>query len=151
MIGTKKHQQLSKKAPHADDKKQPPQQGVSTHVGARTEAEPIAAGAHAELPTSAIKEKPLSPEVQKYIEQHEQKITVPQALSDLGITAGQDEQLQVPQGPQMPLSDERIMYGLHQPVNTSIRWLATLLLYILQQSHYTIKEVKGHAQRVLKP
>ncbi len=146
-----KHTALS----HASDTASPTPQPtpVSAHVGAGRESEPVVGGAKVEMPAQPIKESPLSPEVQNYIkvQEDQKKMQLPQQLRNMGITAGHDEQPEVPQGPTMPMSDEQIAYGLHQPINNSVRWLATLMLYLLQQSHYTITTVKGRVRRVFKP
>ncbi|MEI6533015.1 MAG: hypothetical protein WCO06_04195 [Candidatus Roizmanbacteria bacterium] len=49
---------------------------------------------------------------------------------------------------QIPMSDEKIMEGRHQPVTSALRWLVELYIYILRQGHIQLKEIKGKITRV---
>lgn len=118
-------------------------------IGAGKEGEPLGRGTAVEI--APIREKPMSPEVAKYIQKQDPTVELDEVLRQAGLTKGQDEELTVPDGPHLLLDDSQIVYGLKQPVNSSLRWLATLMLYLLEQSHYTIRTVKGQVQRVFKP
>ena len=121
---------------------------VSSSGGAATkEAEPTASSLSKTELKSAPEHK-LSPEVIDYIKKQEAAIKVPEALKNMGVSAGIDEDLVV-DGPKLPISDAKIMQGLQYPVNSSVRWLSELALFILKQAHYTVKVVNGHIKRII--
>lgn len=122
---------------------------VASGVGgaATKEAEPTASSLSKTELKSAPEHK-LSPEVIDYIKKQEAAIKVPEALKNMGVSAGIDEDLVV-DGPKLPISDAKIMQGLQQPINSSVRWLAELALFILKQAHYTVKVVNGHIKRII--
>jgi hypothetical protein len=127
-----------------------PQQSITGNAG--KEGEPIGVGRAASVEVPKPVEKPKSDDVSAYIEEQDKKVHIPQALRAIGVSRGRDESVDLEaEGPQLPLTDEEIAAGLKQPLNTTGRWLSALMLYILQQSHYTIRTVKGHVQRVFKP
>jgi hypothetical protein len=49
-----------------------------------------------------------------------------------------------------PISDEKIMDDLKAPPSESKRWFATILLYILERAHLTLKRVGSKVVRILK-
>lgn len=116
------------------------------------ESEPVAVH-KTEIKTEPVPEKKLSPEVVEYIKQHEEKVKLPEALKEMGVVAdAKDHEIEdVVEGPTLPMSDQQIADGLKQPRSMSVRWLSLFLLYLLQQSHYTLKTVKGHVKRIVKP
>ena len=128
----------------------PPPQPAS--ISKPAEFEPPAAKPP-EIKANMHPEKPLSPEVAEYIKHHDEKVKIPEALKQIGIEADAKDQTieEVVEGPKLPLSDQQIADGLKQPMSMSVRWLSLFLLYILQQAHYTIKTVKGHVTRIVKP
>ena len=110
------------------------------------EAEPISSSAPQEM-MEPIRAPELSKEVAGYIEQRE-KMKIPPDLKSIGVQATDD--IHGSTGPTFPLTDEKIEEGLHQPVNSSWRWLAEFLLYHLKQTHLTLKKVHGHIVRVAR-
>ncbi len=111
------------------------------------ESEPTASS----LSKSELKSAPehtLSPEVIDYIKKQEAAIKVPEALKNMGVNSGIDEDLIV-DGPTLPISDTKIVQGLQQPINSSVRWLAELAIFILKQAHYTVKLINGHIKRII--
>lgn len=140
----------------ADDQKKQSHTPLPTTTAAQAarlggkESEPVGGG-RAQVEIAPIREKPMSPEVAQYIQQQEDSIQLDDVLKHAGATKGHDEKIEHVQGPHLPLNDDQIAAGLKQPINSSMRWLATLMLYLLEQSHYTLKTVKGHVERVFKP
>lgn len=135
-----------------DPQAQPPTQPQMQSSPATPETEPSVTKS-VEVRSEATPEKKLSPEVAEYIKQQDETVKIPEALKAIGIEADAKDQefKEVVEGPQLPLTDQQIADGLKQPINMSVRWLSLFLLYILQQAHYTIKTVKGHVTRVIKP
>ena len=109
------------------------------------EAEPVASS-HQEM-MEPIRAPEVSKEVLGYIEQRE-KMKVPPDLKNIGVQATDD--VHGSTGPTFPITDEKIEEGLHQPVNSSWRWLSEFLLYHLKQMHFTLKKVHGHVVRVAR-
>lgn len=89
-----------------------------------------------------------SEEVQKYVDHRKETIKVPSDLKDLGVEAREEAAFQKTQAVNLPITDEKIVEGLHQPIISSWRWLAELALYILKQAHLTLKRIHGHIRRV---
>jgi hypothetical protein len=50
----------------------------------------------------------------------------------------------------LPLADDKILPALHQPITSSLRWLATLAFYILKKAHLTLRVVGGKTIRIFK-
>ena len=91
-------------------------------------------------------EKEVSPFVQKRAE----SIKLPDDLKQVGVQATETTQYPTYQNVNLPLSDEKIEAGLHAPITSSLRWLATLAEYILRSAHLQLRIIHGHAVRVLR-
>ncbi len=91
-----------------------------------------------------------SPEVQPYVKKWAETIRLPPDLKKLGVQANSLSQTTGYQNVKIPLADDKVVSGLHAPITSSLRWLATLALYILKQAHLSLKVVKGHTVRVFK-
>lgn len=130
----------------------PPPQPVAP-VSHAPEVEPIPSKPAEVKTAEPTPEKKLAPEVVEYIKKTEETIKIPDALQEIGVVADAKDQdfSNVIGGPKLPMTDEQIVTGLKQPMSMSVRWLSLFMLYILQQAHYTIKTVKGHVIRVVKP
>jgi len=50
----------------------------------------------------------------------------------------------------LPISDDRIMEDLKAPPTEAKRWFATILLYILERAHLTLKKVGAKTVRMFK-
>ena len=110
------------------------------------ESEPIGSGNTEYL--KQVEQPEVSEEVVEYLKHHDAATKkLPQDLKDLGVSSPQ-EPLSL-DGPTLPLSDEKIMKGLSQPISSSLRWLSELMRYLLKQAHYSLKVVGGHVKRVL--
>lgn len=96
-------------------------------------------------------EHQIDEEVKPYIEIKPRSIELPPDLKKLGIQpVGPSSSSQTYQNVKIPISDDKVLVGLHAPINSSFRWLATLAMYILQHAHIGLKKVHGHVIRVIK-
>ena len=97
-------------------------------------------------------EQETSPEeVEKYVTPHPQTIKLPPDLKKIGIQAKVDDQFKEALNKvKLPISDERIMEDLKASPSESRRWFATLLLYILERAHLTLKKVGTKVVRIFK-
>ena len=102
-----------------------------------------------EKETEEIEEK----EVSEYITpKKDASISLPPSLKKMGVVAtGDDSQFhEALYKLKLPISDEKIMEDLKAKPSESKRWYATLLLYILQMAHLTLKKVGSKVVRVFK-
>lgn len=89
-------------------------------------------------------------EVKPYVEARAETIELPDDLKKMGLHAASKTEFPNYQNIKLPLSDEKIIAGLHQPVTSSVRWLATLAEYLLAQAHLALKVINGKIIRVVK-
>lgn len=113
------------------------------------EAEPIPAAKEQYEVKEAVEHQP-EEEVKPYIQARAETIELPPHLKKMGLQPASTTQFPSYQNIQFPISDDKIVAGLHQPITSSIRWLATLAEYILKQAHLILKVVHGKVIRVIK-
>gem|GEM_PF-609591 len=89
-------------------------------------------------------------EVEQFIEVNQDTPTLHPALKKAGLQTIDDTSLDPKHKVSLPLSDDKVMEGLHKPVTSSYRWLAEFALFMLKQAHLTLKKVHGHVVRVLQ-
>ncbi len=97
----------------------------------------------------AVEHEPES-EIKTYVRPRAETIEIPPDLKKFGLQPVTTTQFPSYQNVKLPLSDEKIVVGLRAPVNSSIRWLATLAVYILRHAHLGLKVIHGKVVRVLK-
>jgi len=90
-------------------------------------------------------------EVSTYVNPRAEIIDIPPDLKQFGLQPATTTQFPSYQNIKLPLSDEKITVGLHAPITSSIRWLATLALYLLRQAHLGLKIIHGRVVRVIRP
>lgn len=90
-------------------------------------------------------------EVNDYVVLHSDSIKLPPDLKKIGITTNDDSQFKAALNRiKLPISDERIIEDLKAPPSESKRWFATLLMYILERAHLTLKKVGTKVVRIFK-
>lgn len=89
-------------------------------------------------------------EVSTYLTPRAETIDIPPDLKQFGLQPATTTQFPSYQNIKLPISDEKITVGLHAPVTSSLRWLATLALYLLQQAHLGLKIIHGKVVRVIR-
>ena len=88
-------------------------------------------------------------EVRRYVQVKAETIKLPPDLKKLGLQSSSSSPFSTYQNVKLPISDDKIVIGLHAPITNSIRWLATFALYLLQQAHLTLKVIHGKVARVV--
>lgn len=88
-------------------------------------------------------------EVEKFIEVNRDTPELHPALKKAGLESIETTSLDPKHKVELPISDEKVMEGLHKPITTSYRWLAEFALFMLKQAHLTLKKVHGHVVRVI--
>ncbi|KKQ24479.1 MAG: hypothetical protein US40_C0003G0018 [Candidatus Roizmanbacteria bacterium GW2011_GWC2_37_13] len=111
------------------------------------EAEPMAAE---KFEIKEVVEHKMEGEVRPFISPREDSIELPPDLKKMGLKTTSSNQFSSYQNIKLPLSDEKVVVGLHAPITSSIRWLATLAVYLLARVHLGLKVVHGKVIRVLR-
>jgi hypothetical protein len=111
------------------------------------EAEPIP---KKEIEFKEVKEKEVEEEVRPHLIKREETIKLPSDIQKLGLKPIPTADFPQYQNIKLPLSDDKIVVGLHAPISSSLRWLATLALYLLQKAHLSLKVIHGRVVRVLR-
>jgi len=89
-------------------------------------------------------------EVKPFVNPVHETISLPPDLKRLGLQAPSSTSFTTYQNVKLPISDDKIVSGLHAPITSSLRWLATLAIYILSRAHLAIRVVGGRAVRIIK-
>jgi hypothetical protein len=118
-------------------------------TGALKEAEPILKSSETTQLQEAIEHEPIK-EVKSFVHPKAETIKLPPDLKMLGLQPVSNTQFQSYQNIKLPISDDKIIQGLHAPVSSSLRWLATLAVYILRLGHLRLKIVGGKVIRIFK-
>lgn len=88
-----------------------------------------------------------SPDLSKYVHHHKETVEVPPDLKKIGIVATSNPSVTTTQPLSAPLSDDKIISGLHAPITSSLRWFAEFCIYLLKTMHVSLKEIKGKPVR----
>ncbi len=112
------------------------------------ESEPIKVSPEIEI--EEVVEKEVEKPLQPYIQKRQETIKLPEEVKKFGVFPTGTPDIKDFQKVKLPISDEKIIWGTKQPVTTSIRWLATLALYILKIAHIQLRVVGGKVVRVLR-
>jgi len=103
-----------------------------------------------EIEFKEVKEKEIEEEIKPHIIKREEIIKLPPNIQKLGLKPVPTTDFPQYQNIKLPLSDDKIIIGLHAPISSSLRWLATLALYLLKKTHLSLKVIHGRVVRVLK-
>jgi len=119
--------------------------------GPSKESEPFIAKQESqpEQVQEVVEHKP-EKEVSTYVTPRQETIDIPPDLKQFGLQPATTTQFPTYQNIKLPISDEKITVGLHAPITASIRWLATLALYLLQKAHLGLKVIHGRVVRVIR-
>lgn len=113
----------------------------------------------ADLPGSSIEieqveapvEKQTTEDVETYVTPTDASIKLPPNLKKVGIKSVEDDLFKETLNKiKLPISDEKIMQDLQAPPSESKRWFATILLYILERAHLTLRRVGTKVVRIFK-
>lgn len=103
-----------------------------------------------ELEIHEVAEHEPAKEVKGFVKHRKEAIDVPPDLKSMGVSASAPTQFTTHTSIKLPISDDKVLQGLHAPITSSLRWLAELCLYILKKAHLTLKNVRGRVRRVVK-
>lgn len=91
--------------------------------------------------------------VEDFIEEQQEEIDIPPDLKQIGVQHPAHSTSHIPmqyQNVKLPISDDKVIQGLQQPIDSSMRWLAEFAMYILRHAHLGLKVVHGKVVRVIK-
>jgi len=123
------------------------QSQVSVHPRGK-EAEPAVFERPFEV--KEVVEKTVEKEVEPYITPRQEEVKLDESLKKAGLQPISGR-IKFPdyRSLKFPISDERVLEGLHAPINSSLRWFSELIVYILKKFHIQLKKVHGKVVRVL--
>ena len=119
----------------------------STPASMSKESEPISSTSENIEYQEAIDSK-VEEEVKPFVASRQETIELPPDLHKIGLKPVPATKYQSYKNVKLPLSDDKVLMGLHAPITSSFRWMATLAIYILRKAHLTLKKVHGHVVRV---
>ncbi len=88
-------------------------------------------------------------DVKGFVEPRPETIKLPNDLKMMGLEEVNTTKFPTYQNIKLPIADEKIVAGLHAPITSSLRWLATFALYLLRLAHLKLKTVHGKVVRVI--
>jgi hypothetical protein len=98
-----------------------------------------------------VEQKTPEEEVQEHVTLHSETIKLPPDLKKLGLTSNDDSLFKAALNRiKLPISDDKIMEDLKASPSESKRWFATILMYILERAHLTLKKVGTKVVRIFK-
>ena len=89
-------------------------------------------------------------ETTPFVRPRAETIELPPDLKQMGAQSTNTTQYPTYQNVKLPITDDKVVVGLHAPITSSFRWLATLAEYILRTAHLQLKIIHGHVVRVLR-
>ncbi len=89
-------------------------------------------------------------EVKKFVEINKDQVEIDPELKKAGVEVVEHPKYPPHLSLPLPVSDERVMEGLHAPINTGLRWIAEFSVYWLRQAHIGLKKVHGKVIRVIR-
>lgn len=111
------------------------------------EAEPVSPE---KIEIKEVVEHKVEEEVRPFVSPRHETIELPPDLKKLGLKSVSNSQFSSYKNIKLPISDEKIVVGLHAPITSSLRWLATFAVYLLAKAHLGLKVVGGRVIRVFK-
>lgn len=121
---------------------------IAPPVSKPREAEPFKTSSEPIEVHEVVEQDRVDESVSSHIEVKKEQVEIPDEVAAAGVVATGDSQFTTLKKLELPLSDDKIMTGLHASVTSSFRWLATLAMYILRQAHMNLKMIQGKAVRV---
>jgi hypothetical protein len=87
-------------------------------------------------------------ETSQYVQSKPETIKIDRELEEIGVSPVKSTKFPSFMEVELPISDEKVIEGLEEPVDSSFRWLAELAISMLKKAHATIKKIHGKIVRV---
>jgi hypothetical protein len=120
--------------------------GASHSSTPSKEHEPV--GSRERLIIEQAREHEPSEELELHLEARQEIPKLDQELTQEGVTATPTTAFPTFEEVKLPLSDEKVVEGLEEPVTSSWRWLSEFCMHLLHLAHQTLKSVQGKATRM---
>lgn len=115
------------------------------------EGEPVVAKKEITSEIQEVVEHEPDAEVESFVSPRSDSIKLPPDLAKMGVqSSNNSNDFPAYKNVKLPISDDKVISGLHAPLSSSLRWLATFAIYLLARAHLGLKVVKGHVVRVLR-
>lgn len=114
------------------------------------EYEPPKRSIEAHQMVESVEQTGLDQDVKPYVDVHADKLELDPELKKAGLVVSDQSGIPSYLNIKLPISDDKVIQGLHAPVSSSLRWLATIGVYILSKVHIHLKTVRGKVIRVLQ-
>ncbi len=114
------------------------------------EAEPVTKKSEPLTLQEAVEHEPQE-EVENFVHPRAETIELPPDLKKIGVQSTSINQFPTYQNVKLPISDDKVITGLHAPITSSLRWLATLAVYILKLAHLKLRIVHGKVVTAVFP
>lgn len=111
------------------------------------ELEPIIGNVETTIKERLGSQEEIDPEIRPYVKVHPKSIDVDEGLSRLGVKP-QPQDLTLEPEIALPLTDAKIIEGMHKPITSSWRWLAEFCMRLLRHIHVALKTVHGRIVRI---
>lgn len=122
---------------------------INTPISYPKESEPISLAKETIEIKEVVEHKP-EEEVRPFVTPRAETIELPPDLKKMGLQAATTTQYPSYSNIKLPISDEKVVVGLHAPITTSLRWLATFAFYLLQMAHLQLRVIHGKVVRVIR-
>jgi len=122
----------------------------ASRVSLPKEAEPMTRPLEVPVLQEVVEHEPPQ-EVREYVEAKPETVKIPPDVKKAGVEAVSVPKFQTYADVKLPITDDKVIAAMHQPITSSVRWLATLALYLLRQAHLKLKVIGGKVVRVREP
>lgn len=85
-----------------------------------------------------------------FVQKRHDSISLPPDVKKIGARTPESDQADILHAIRFPISDERIMEDSKAPPTEAKRWYASILIYLLERAHITLKRIGDHVVRVMK-
>lgn len=113
------------------------------------EMEPILKPVEKKEMQEAVEHEPKN-DVKDFVQPKQETIKLPPDLTKLGLQPVTSTQFSSYKNIKLPITDEKVVNGLKEPITSSRRWLSEFALYILKQAHLTLRIIGGKVVRVIR-
>lgn len=120
-------------------KNQPSHKTTPGSFSASKESEPFAAKQTEVIVQEVIEHEVQDPQVTMHVDIRKDVPTIAPDLKKIGVSTQANSSFQSNKSLKLPLEEKKLPVALQAPLTDSLRWLGELTLYIIDQSHGTIK------------
>lgn len=121
---------------------------TASYGGHSKEAEPLAGSSSNHEVQKVVEHQVKDEAVEPYVQPRKETMELVDEIKSIGATASSHPKFAAYDTIKLPISDEKVVSGLKQPMTSSFRWLAEFSQYLLRMMHLKLKVVNGKITRV---